>query len=266
MTDCEAGFLRLMDELTTGSVIEINETGTSLHFKPGFIHGGKLTFDCGTERGIGYYVEGILPMVAFGKKPVRLVLTGITNCDSDPSVDVLNAVTLPLMKRFLGMDDGLVLKVKRRGAPPLGGGEAVFSCPVVRQLRPQQLLDQGMVKRIRGTAYTARVSPQTSNRVVTSARELLNKFIPDVYIYTDHYKGSEGGRSPGFGLSLVAESTTGCFVAAEMAAAKGVLPEDLGKTVSRLLCEEIRRGGCVDTCSQVSARHARSCFSPHQWA
>mmetsp|Transcript_10871 Transcript_10871/g.37881 ORF Transcript_10871/g.37881 Transcript_10871/m.37881 type:complete len:396 (-) Transcript_10871:56-1243(-) len=248
--DYEAGFLRLIDELTTGSVVEINETGTSLHFRPGFIAGGKVTFDCGRERGIGYYVEGVLPLAAFGKKPVKLTLTGITNHDADPSVDVLNSVTLPLLRRFLGIDEGVTLKVKRRGAAPLGGGEAIFVCPVVRQLKPQQLLDQGFVKKIRGTAYTARVSPQTANRVVTSARELLNKFIPDVFIYTDHFKGSEGGRSPGFGLSLVAESTTGCVVAAEMAAAKGVLPEELGQTVSRLLCEEIRRGGCVDTCSQ----------------
>ena len=36
-----------------------------------------------------------------------------------------------------------------------------------------QLTDPGYVKRIRGTAYTARVSPSTANRVVDSVRFAL---------------------------------------------------------------------------------------------
>jgi RNA 3'-terminal phosphate cyclase-like protein len=32
------------------------------------------------------------------------------------------------------------------------------------------------------------MSPQTSNRMVSSARGILNSFLPDVYIYTDHYR------------------------------------------------------------------------------
>ena len=39
-----------------------------------------------------------------------------------------------------------------------------------------------------------RVSPATANRVVDAARGKLNSFIPDVYIYTDHYKGADAGK------------------------------------------------------------------------
>ena len=39
---------------------------------------------------------------------------------------------------------------------------------------------------------------------------LLNHFIPDVYIATDHSRGSEGGASPGYGAQLTAFSTSGC--------------------------------------------------------
>lgn len=64
--------------------------------------------------------------------------------------------------------------------------------------------------------------------VVDGCRGVLNAFIPDVFIYTDHFKGAESGKSPGFGISLVAETTDGFIFSAERMADKGTLPEDLG--------------------------------------
>lgn len=155
-------------------------------------------------------------------------------------------------------------------------------CPLVRQLSSIHLIEEGFIKRIRcaiahpdataaagqhvsnvhislslslsvcsGVAYSTRVSPQTSNRIVDASRGLFNKLLPDVYIYSDHYKGSESGQSPGFALSLVAETTTGVFLGAEAAAAGGNLPEDVATLASHLLCEEISKGGCVDTTNQA---------------
>lgn len=53
-------------------------------------------------------------------------------------------------------------------------------------------------------------------------------------------------RSPGFGLSLVAETTNGTFLSAELASnpqgqGAAVLPEDLGRNCAKLLLEEIYR-------------------------
>ncbi|XP_021489918.1 RNA 3'-terminal phosphate cyclase-like protein isoform X4 [Meriones unguiculatus] len=106
-----------------------------------------------------------------------------------------------------------------------------------------------------GCRYSVRVSPQMANRIVDSARSILNKFIPDIYIYTDHMKGVNSGKSPGFGLSLVAETTNGTFLSAELASnpqgqGAAVLPEDLGRNCAKLLLEEIYRGGCVDSTNQ----------------
>ena len=47
----------------------------------------------------------------------------------------------------------VLFQIVKRGAPPEGGGEVVFSCPVRRNLRPLQSTDPGKVKRIRGLAY-----------------------------------------------------------------------------------------------------------------
>lgn len=66
-----------------------------------------------------------------------------------------------------------------------------------------------------------------SNRMIDAARSVLNRYIPDIYLYSDVYKGDESGklviflrftiftaeksefRSPGYALSLLSESTTG---------------------------------------------------------
>merc|ERR1712013_557863 len=64
------------------------------------------------------------------------------------------------------------------------------------------------------------------------------------------------GKSPGFGLTLTAETTTGVFLSAEICsnpAGGGMgptVPEELGVRGAELLMEEIFRGGCADSLSQ----------------
>jgi RNA 3'-terminal phosphate cyclase-like protein len=60
-------------------------------------------------------------------------------------------------------------------------------------LKPIQLLDEGKVRRIRGVAYSTRVSPQTANRLVDAAKGVLNKYQQDTFIYADTYKGGDSG-------------------------------------------------------------------------
>ncbi|XP_066566830.1 RNA 3'-terminal phosphate cyclase-like protein [Amia ocellicauda] len=255
LRDFEASFIRLMDKITNGTTIEVNQTGTALFYQPGLLYGGAVEHDCNLQRSIGYYLEPLLALAPFMKSPIRAVLRGVTNDQKDPSVDTLKATAIPLMKKF-GLDgEGLELKVVKRGMPPGGGGEVLFTCPVRRCIKPVQLSDPGKIKRIRGIAYSVRVSPQIANRMIDSARSILNLFIPDIYIYTDHMKGVHSGKSPGFGLSLVAETINGTFLSAELASnpqgqGDPVQPEDLGKNCAKLLLEEIYRGGCVDSINQ----------------
>lgn len=59
-------------------------------------------------------------------------------------------------------------------------------------------------------------------------------------------------RSPGFGLTLVAETLNGCFLGAEMSSTPQgqgdpVLPEDLGRNCAQLLLEEIHRVSVAKT-------------------
>jgi len=253
--EAEAGFIRLIDKITNGSRIEVSETGSSLTYQPGVLVGGRVEHDCSTERGVGYYLEPLMALAPFCKNPLHVTLTGVTNNQMDPSVDLIKASLLPVLKHFLLTDEGLEVKIQKRGVAPGGGGQVVFRCPVRRQLRPVRLTDQGKIKRIRGVAWAVRVSPAVANRVVESAKGVLIKFLPDVYIYTDHYTGKMSGKSPGFGLTLTAETTTGSFMSAEVCSRPAggggtTVPEDLGLDGARRLLEEVYRGGCVDSTGQ----------------
>lgn len=306
----EASFLRLIDEMTNGSHIEINASGTQLLFKPGVLLGGTIHHECPVEttanggivnlegiknaRSIGWFIEGILPLAPFGKEPLQLHLTGITDGTStiDPSCDYLRATVLPLMSQFgIGeptgkgrsdkTDTSLMekdamygmeipsIQVLRRGAAPAGGGSVSLYCPVVRStLRPLDYTDAGKFKRVRGTAITTKlISSSLAARVAYSAKGVLHKMLPDVWIHTDNHtmKQHGCGPSPSLSLLLAAESTTGVVIGAEVCLDTSIgmsdpasateneggrrreLPEDLGVRGAIALLEEIRRGGCVDT-------------------
>ncbi|XP_050387949.1 uncharacterized protein LOC126804757 [Argentina anserina] len=256
MNDYEINLLELVQKITNGTRIQIR--GTRLQFNPGSLIGGEFTHNCHVQRSISYYLELLLSVAAFCKKPLQATLNGVTNDQIDPNVDALKASALPLIKRFIGDVEGtkLDIKVNARGFKPEGGGQILFSCPIVRQLQPVRLEDDGKVKRVRGVAVAARVSPQTANRMIETSKGLLLQFLPDVYIYSDHNKGKQSGLSPGFSITLVAETTEGCtYTSSAVSNAKGSgdgpsVPEDVAKEATYMLYEEIQRGGCVDSTCQ----------------
>jgi len=257
LKEFEASLVRLFDKITNGSKIQVSETGTSLTYSPGLLTGGKVEHDCSLERGVGYFLEPLLALAPFCKNPLNVVLRGVTNNEVDPSPDLLKQSALPVLLKFILVDEGLEIKVDKRGCLPNGGGQVRFSCPVRKTLRPLQRLDQGKIKRIRGVAWATRVSPSVPNRMIESAKSLLLKFIPDVYIYSDHSTGAKSGKSPGFGLVLTAETTTGGFLSAEViskpSGTEPTVPEDLAMQGANQLLEEVYRGGCVDSTVQSLA-------------
>jgi RNA 3'-terminal phosphate cyclase-like protein len=163
----------------------------------------------------------------------------------------------------------------------LGGGEVVFTCPIVKEIvEPLEMVDVGKVKRVRGMVVSCKIPPSSAARVAHSAKGLLHRLLPDVWIHTDvqssrKKNGGEGvgtsasaasgrsgagcGPSPGLSVCLAAESTSGMILAAETcldASREGrgaLLPEDLGIKAAAMLLDEIRKGGCIDTGAQSLA-------------
>ncbi|GEM11916.1 RNA 3'-terminal phosphate cyclase-like protein [Rhodotorula toruloides] len=250
----EVSFLRLVEKLTQGSKVEISYTGTSVLFHPGTIQHGQVTHQCPLERGVGWFLEPLLAIAPFGKKDLSLTLRGVTTDGRDASVDVVRTSGLPHLAMFLDKE-GVELRITKRGHPPLGGGEVTLTCPSVRSIKSGfEFTSLGRISKIRGIAHSVRVSPQLANRLVASARSVLNRYIPDIYIYTDVYRGEDSGKSPGYAITLVASSTSHVLHSSESSSCPSrstsssspQTPEDLGLIAARQLLTEIARGGCVD--------------------
>lgn len=249
----EVSFVRLLDKLTTGSAIHINDTGTVLVLKPGQLTPprGVLTHACHTSRALSYYARPLLALGPYCSRPLRAVLRGVTHGPADAAVDALPGVAVPLLRRLTrGADTEPRVEVRRRALDETGEITLSFGGVVRLKLPPVDLTNPGVVKRIRGTAFATRTSPAALARMVDATRAVLNRFTPDVYIHTDHSRGSKDSetKAGGYGIQLVAETTEGCLLGADWSTEDpNVTPEKVAQTALNLLCEEIASGACVDS-------------------
>ncbi|XP_025191510.1 RNA 3'-terminal phosphate cyclase-like protein [Melanaphis sacchari] len=254
LKEFEVNFLRLVDKLTNGTNLDVNETGTDLYFQPGLLIGGVIDHECCKLRGIGYYLELIVMIAPYCKKGIQATLKGVTNNQKDPSVDAFKAGALTILQRILLLATDASMEIKKRGMEPDGGGEIYFSCEPVKYTKALQLTDFGKIKKIRGTFFSLRVSPSISNRMVEKAKSVMLKFIPDVYFTVDHPKGKLCGRSPGFGANIVASTTNGIILTADSVSlpftGQRTTAEEVAENVASAMLEEIWRGGCVDSSFQ----------------
>lgn len=60
-------------------------------------------------------------------------------------------------------------------------------------------------------------------------------YIPDVWIYTDYFKGEKSSLSPGYSLSLKAETTTGGIITFDNCFEVGTTEEFVKKTCYKFL-------------------------------
>lgn len=132
LREFEVSLIRLLDKVTNGTVVELNEAGTALYFQPGLLYGGKVDHLCSVQRGIGkneiiyisqiyfmmflgYYLEALLMLGFFCKQPLHATLQGITSNNIDPSVDLIKTSMLQTLKKFVIDDEGLDIKICKRG-------------------------------------------------------------------------------------------------------------------------------------------------------
>lgn len=275
----EISFLRLLESVTNGSQMEISYSGTIVVFKPGLITGSaaglgtsngvirhEIPSNC--TRGISYFLIPLCLLAPFSKAPMNVLFTGpgvITSSTptGDMSVDAVRMAILPLYKMF-GIFNNIELRILQRSNPGHGGrgggGEVqlVFGHQV-RLPKTLHFMNPGRIKTVRGVAYSTGVSASNNARMIQTARGVLNPLVPDTYIAADASPAplipapdktnpnAKRKTGLGFGLFLVAESSTGCLFSADIASPPegGVPPEDIGKRCAYQLLEMISKGGCV---------------------
>lgn len=277
----EISFLRLLEAVTNGSHMEISYTGTVLLYKPGLITGSaagsgastagvlKHEIPANNTRGLSYFLLPMCLLAPFSKAKFNVLFTGpgvitsSTETWGDMSVDSVRTSILPLYAKF-GIERDIELRILKRSNPGYrgigGAGEVqlVFGHQV-RLPKTLHLLSPGRVKKIRGVAYSTGVSGSNNARMIEAARGVLNQFVGDIYIFSDMSSASlvpaPERNNPtakkkvglGFGLSLVAESSSGCLYSADSSSPPegGKAPEDIGRMCAFQLLESVEKGGCV---------------------
>lgn len=242
LKDHEVSFLRLLEAVTNGSHIEISYTGTTVIYRPGLIIGGQLTHTCLGQKPIGYFLEPMLYLAPFSKKKFSIVFNGLTSTESsrDAGIEGIKWGLLPVMEKF-GVREAEI-HILKRGSAPLGGGEVHFICnSLIANPLTLHALEVPKFLAIRGVAFCTRVSPSVVNRIIDSARKTLRPTGIEVNITADVWRGENSGRSPGFGVTLVAELKKGWRIFAEATGKAGSLPEDLGELVAYQLLEELTK-------------------------
>lgn len=275
----EVSFLRLLEAVTNGSVIEFSYTGTTLLYRPGLISGSvngygatggvvkhELPEKC--ARGVAYFLLPLCLLAPFAKAPVNVLFTGpgvITSSTpaGDISADSVRTAILPLFAHF-GIQLNIELRILRRSSPGPGGrggaGEVqlIFGHQV-RLPKTLHMVNSGRIKSVRGVAYSTGVPAANNARMIETARGVLNSFVADTYIFSDvssapylpSHDRTETRRKIGigFGLSLVATTTTDCLYSADVASSTtgGEAAEDIGQRCACQLLDVISSGGCVSS-------------------
>ncbi|KAL8642852.1 MAG: hypothetical protein Q9228_000499 [Teloschistes exilis] len=275
----EVSLLRLLEAVTNGSTITISYTGTVLEYGPGLITGSasgsgagggiiRHEVAAGCARGISYFLIPLCMLAPFSKAPMNVIFTGpgvVTSATpaGDISADSVRTAILPLYAKF-GISNNIELRILRRsnlGSRGRGGAGEVHLIfgHQVRLPKTLHLLNSGRVKRIRGVAYCTGVPASNNARMIEAARGILNPMTADTYVFSDvssaPYLLGKDKAAPaskvktgiGFGLSLVAESSTGCLYSADVVSPPtgGVPPEDLGQQCAYQLLDSIGQGGAV---------------------
>lgn len=277
----EVSFLRLLEAVTNGSSMQISFTGTTITYHPGLITGtipgqGAAEGDIiehqlppTITRGITYFLMPLCLLAPFAKAHMNVRFSGsgvITSAteSGDVSIDTFRTAVLPLFGLFGIPPARIELRVLQRSCAGPGGkgGGGIVELRFASQVRLPKTLhlnrSPGRVKRIRGVAYATGVSASNNNRMIHSAREILNPFVNDIHIAAQYDQaplvstgdkaGSKRRLGIGYGLSLVAESNaTGVIYSADVVVPPGggEVPEDIGKQCALQLLETISQGGCV---------------------
>jgi RNA 3'-terminal phosphate cyclase-like protein len=213
-------------------------------YHPGIIIGGDVVHNCHESKPVGYYIESMLFLAPFSKKKFSIVFKGVTSSKGDAGAEGIRWGLLPVMEKF-GVRE-VSLHTLKRGFAPNGGGEVHLKVDsLLAQPLTMHAVEKPKISAIRGVAHCARVSPSIVNRMIDSARRVLTDVGCEVNITADVWRGENSGKSPGFGITLVAESKKGWRIYSEDVGGAGEIPEELGEKVAYCLLEEISKSSVV---------------------
>ncbi|MBI2102701.1 RNA 3'-terminal phosphate cyclase [Candidatus Woesearchaeota archaeon] len=248
--------IKALKKMCDAETNEVQIGSTDLWFKPGEIKGGRYEFDIGTAGSITLFLQAIILPCLFAPKKVTLTVKGGTSGKWQASVDYLQYVLLPQLKRFV---EKIEVKILKRGYYPEGGGEIILEIipkytkeEIEEKISIMRLVEQGTLEQIKGIVNLS--SELEEQRVGERIRQTVEMGLRDYHVPTtirvEYARSSSiGGEVVIWALFSSAkdeERKNPVILGGDALLEKGKRSEDVAKEAIAELREEIDNGAVVD--------------------
>jgi len=255
--------IKALKEICGAETSSVELGSNELWFKPGKIKKGVFEIDIGTAGSITLLLQALLLPCMFGPGKVTLKIKGGTSGKWQASVDYLQNILLPHLRKFV---EKISVKILRRGYYPKGGGEVLVEIsPRVKlsgftefwkELNENvvkiELVEQGRLEQVKGVVNCARVleKGEVGERMKLSAEGELKKLGCPISIRVEYAESlSAGGEIILWGVFSKKDEVdfnNPVILGGDALAEKGKLAEKVGEEAALELISEIESGGCID--------------------
>eukprot|EP01125_Pyxidicula_operculata_P006911 TRINITY_DN2368_c0_g1_i1.p1 TRINITY_DN2368_c0_g1~~TRINITY_DN2368_c0_g1_i1.p1 ORF type:complete len:415 (-),score=81.39 TRINITY_DN2368_c0_g1_i1:1233-2477(-) len=244
--------IRLISEITKGTLTGARVKSTCVTHKPGSLNGGEYEADTETAGSICLVVQIALPVALFSPSPCIITMKGGTNAAHAPQTDYLLKVFQPIIRK-MGVEFDLQLVT--RGFYPKGCGMAILKTNPVKTINPIVMEDRGDINTIEIFAFCAGViQDHVPNRMVNEAETYLkrglenynNNKVEIAFNKIAVKEPKEKAFGDGTAILITAYTSTGCILAGSSIGERGKKAEDVGMEAAEDLLNNIRSGGCID--------------------
>ncbi len=227
-----------------GATVKGAELGSrELWFYPSEITGGKVEAEIGTAGSIPMLLITVLPICAFGKKPVQIhISNGGTDVLHSPTISYLSHVFFPVLRQ-MGLDASLT--VHKYGYYPKGMGEVSVEVQPNPKLASLRFEEFGLLKSISGLSIcTFLADRKVAERQAKAAEDLLEShgYEASFQIVNDFSNPSQKGSS----LTLWAENSTGSLLGSDSIGELRKSSEVVGREAAESLIQELDARATVD--------------------
>ncbi|MBI4152691.1 RNA 3'-terminal phosphate cyclase [Candidatus Woesearchaeota archaeon] len=248
--------INALKKICNAETNEVQLGSRELWYKPGKIKAGKYEFDIGTAGSITLFLQAIILPCLFAPKKMTLTVKGGTSGKWQASVDYLQQVLLPQLRRFV---EKIELKILKRGYYPEGGGEIVLEIvpkwgkeEVTENVPKIRLVEQGTLEQIKGIVnLSSELEEQRVGERIRQAAEMgLRPYHVPIDLRIEYVPSkSVGGEVVLWALYSTKEDPeriNPVILGGDALLEKGKRSEDVAKEAVSELKEEIESGAAVD--------------------
>jgi len=258
--------IKALKEISNAETSEIKLGSTELHFKPGKIKSGTYHIDIETAGSITLLLQALILPSMFAPSKITLNIKGGTSGKWQASVDYLQNVLIPHLRKFV---EKIELKILKRGYYPKGGGLISLEVSPNLKLKDynnfQGLLEelqikvpniglnkQGQLEQIRGNVNVSEqlTEKQVAERIKNSAENCLKNYQVPINIQIDYAKASSIGGEiilwAIFSEQGEINFTNPTILSGDALVDKKKSSEEIGREAAEELKQEIETGASVD--------------------